>query len=147
METKVKKSEMTVQQLEQEVLAYLNKTAKHLFVTEDKMFFKVIPVRINDKWYYTSIRFNGVKCYINITDVSKMIAWHHEHVKRVIKDSLFPLNYDKKTSIPNFRLMREKTLEIVKYLTANYTGSNDSVVKEGITKILEGISLQEKTQE
>lgn len=147
METKVKKSEMSVQQLEQEVLAYLNKTAKHLFITEDKMFFKVIPVSINDKWYYASIRFNGEKCIVNITDVSKMIAWHHEHVKRVIKDSLFPLNYDKKTSIPNFRLMREKTLEIVKYLQANYVGTNDVTVKNGITKILEGITFQVKTQE
>lgn len=147
METIVTKTEKTVQDIEQEVLAYLNKTAKHLFVTEDKMFFKVIPFKVDDAWYYAVIRFNGEKCNMYINSVKRQIEWHGKYTKKCIKDELFPQHSDKKTSITNFKLMREKTFEIVKYLTANYTGTLCETQKKDIFEILKDVKFVEKTQE
>ena len=146
METKTK-AQKTVQEVGQEVLAYLNKTAKHLFITEDKSFFKVIPVRVNEKWYYVTIRFNGETCNMYVGDVAKKIEYHHECARRSIKDDLFPINYDKKISIPNFKLMREKTLEIVKLFQAHYIGNNDATMKMHMTQILADVKYTPKAQE
>ena len=140
METTVIKSQKTAQEIELEVLAYLNKTAKHLFITEDKYFFKVIPVKVKDKWYYITMKFNGAKSYTSISDIGKKIEWYGPNTKKVIKDDLFD---GKKTSIPNFKLMKEKTVEIIKYVQSEYDGTNHDRVREGIGKILDGITPKE----
>jgi hypothetical protein len=138
METTVK---IDTQVIEQQVLAYLHKTAKHLFISEDsKMFFKVIPINVNGEWYYVTIKFNGDKCYTSINSVKKRIEWNDSKTKRVIQQDLFPQHYDKNTSIPNFKAMRGKTFEIIKYVQTNFNGKNEDEIKQGIGKILEGMT-------
>jgi len=139
METTVIKNQKTVQEIEQEVLAYLNKTAKHLFLTEDKYFFKVMPIKVNDNWYNVIIKFNGDKCFIQINSVKRGIDYYNTNAKNVIKNELFPQHLAPKSTIKNFKLMKEKMVEVIKLIQTKYTG-DDMTIKNGISEILKGVS-------
>ena len=125
------------------MLNYLMKTSKHLFITENKRFYKVLVTKVdNDKWVIVSIKFNGEDFYLNIkelevNDVDNDLA--------LMKYGLFPQS-SKMKSIKKIRLLTEKFYEIIKEVRKNYNGTriNNDMIKNNIKNMLKDISYIEK---
>lgn len=105
--------------IEQEVLAYLHKTSKHLFITETgEAFYKVLPYRKDDEWYYVAIMTDGHETTIWGNKLDYYIDRYGKNAKNVISSSLFPEHYfSKMKAIPNFKEMKEKMYQVHKDLS------------------------------
>ena len=98
---------------------YVNKTAKHLFLDNNKRLFKVIPFKYNDKNMVASIRFDEKYFRMKVEEVE---ADSTESLFDM-KTTFFPQWYKSK-SIKNFKLIKEITNTITEYLENEYDGSN-----------------------
>jgi hypothetical protein len=155
MKTEVKNVEKS-QLVGQELLKYFNNTSKHLFITDDNRFYKVLPIKVENNWYVCKIYFDGELCQ---TSIYKLNDLSYE-VKRLMnkgmytsaakvavhewKMDLFPKSiYDgygyKRTSIKNFKLMKEKMFEVIKCVQKNLIENGEQHTKEEIMKILKDI--------
>jgi len=95
------------QQMEQEIVAYLNQTSKHLFIDKNGYLFKIILFRNNDKWYYATVKFNSTDINISIKEALSDITYkvYGNSSLQAIKSTLFPKGHGMK-SIPNFKASR-----------------------------------------
>jgi hypothetical protein len=138
METQVKENVML-----QKVEDYLESVSEHLFVTENEKFFKAFPIKIKDKLFCIKLEFDGLNSnYTRIYDINGYVEGYKSNSKHVISKMLFPQHYDKKISIPNFKVMREKMEEIKKFVEENFDGTNKQSVETAIQKMLVGIELK-----
>lgn len=149
MKTEVKNTEINAQVVGQKLLKYFNDTSKHLFINKSGYFYKVLPVKVETNWYVITILFNGEKTY---TKILKMNDFGYD-VKRLIdegkydsaakseihnhKMNLFPKS--EFTSIPNFKLMREKMLEVIKCVQKSLNEDGLTKTKDKIGEILTDI--------
>lgn len=121
---------------------YVNKCASHLWVDDNKRFFKIIPFRVEGKLKVANITFgNGYfKMKIDNTTEARssqsLFYW---------KTDYFP-QWTKKTSTPNFKRMRELTFIIRDILQNDYKTSDDlKMVEEKVKKLLENEKFLEKS--
>jgi hypothetical protein len=142
METQVKeKTEVNTKKVED----YLRTVSKHLFLTENKRFFKAFPMEVNDKLYCIRLEFDGREAnYVSIMDVDYYINAYGNIAKCVIGDIMFPPHINRRASIPNFKAMREKVEEIQKIIAENFNGTNRQEIEKEIKKVLIGLSIKEK---
>jgi hypothetical protein len=164
METQEKNTETlaisAINIVEKSILDYCKKTNKHLFLKDNKVFYKVLTVNINSDYYALSITFNGDFCKteiyrINNTDFDYSIKnliniGKFESAAKVavhdLKNKYFFADYDgKKVSIKNFKLMKEKMKEVTKFVQDNLlkdnstwfrSSNNMKGIQEGISGIL-----------
>lgn len=142
METQVKeKVDVNLQKVED----YLRTVSKHLFLTENKRFFKAFPIQVNDKFYCFKLEFDGKDAnYVSIIDVDYYINSYGNNAKCVIGDMMFPPHINKRTSIVNFKAMREKIEEIQKIIAEKFNGTNRQEIEKEIKKVLVGLTVKEK---
>lgn len=142
METRVKKEKVVKTQTnEQKVLNYLNKTSRHLFINDKGEFYKVMPIKVKDKWYAVALTFNGTTVTTMYIDIQKYIGWYDNNVLSIIKHELF-YGFSGK-AIRNFKLMKEKMLEVNKYLVNNYGTEITVIINKKLTEILNGLTPKE----
>ncbi len=124
METKSK------QQIEAEVSAYLDKTSKHLFVTESGYFYKILSFTKNDKKYYATIMLHKSQVQINVQEIvtDNQYKWYGNNTVNIIKHSLFP-DYYKTKSIPFFKKMKGLMKEIEVEISIDNTKNKDLMEK------------------
>jgi hypothetical protein len=113
---------------------YVNKCALHLWVDDNKRFFKIIPFKVNGETKVASITFGNDYFRMKIDNSTEarssqtLFFW---------KDDYFP-QWTKKTSIPNFKRMRELTAMVKDILEKEYKSSEDlKKVEEKVKKLLE----------
>lgn len=135
VEKKDKKNE--AQMMEQKILNYLTKCSKHLFLDNNGYFYKVFLVKVKDKWYGVSLRFNGNDTKIKLFNISNYIKWYGNNSKKMLKNELF--QYFDGRSIKKFKLMKEMMLEVNKFIINNYGKLSDSKFKEDLSKLLKGV--------
>jgi hypothetical protein len=129
----------TKTQMEQEILGYLQKTSKHLFINDKGLLMKVITFKRNDEWHYATLRFNETTAYVSIRKVLSDADYQYygNNSKQIVKANLFS---DKNLkSIPNFKAARKLTEEITKLLT---DGKSEKEITEYITESLKTLTLQ-----
>ena len=90
--------------METKILNYLNKASKHLFLTENNKFFKVMPVKFGDKLHAVTIFFGEGKPDVYVIDVDKYISWYGGNALNVMQNRLF--NGDG-NAIKHFKAVRE----------------------------------------
>ena len=138
METTVEKIEMTI---DQDVLDYVNKCSKHLFITEiSKRFFHTRFVDTKYGKRILVLEFDGVKTpYIKLLNPARQ--W-----KQDFKRNQFPLHMvDKKTSIKFFKSMKELITEVEQVVYDNFNVKDEWFYKKGdkffdlIAKELDGM--------
>lgn len=88
----------TQEQKQQEAKAYIAKSAQHLFVINEKTFYKVISFTRDGQLHYATITIAGENVSINVINTNRY-KWE-------FKQNLFP-QYVKTKSIPYFKAMRE----------------------------------------
>lgn len=144
METQVKeKTDINVNL--KKVEDYLRTVSKHLFLTENKRFFKAFSIKVNDKLYCISLEFDGKDAnYVSIIDVDYYINSYGNNAKCVIGDMMFPPHINKRASIPNFKAMKEKVEEIQKIVAEKFNGTNRQEIEKEIKKVLIGLTVKEK---
>jgi hypothetical protein len=120
---------------------YVNTTSRHLFMDENNRFFKVVPFKHGDKNMVASIRFNEKYFWVTISEVEAKSTQSLAYMKY----GFFP-QWDKTRTIPNFKLMREKSAEIKEILEKEYDGSAEktSEIKESIKNITKDVIFLEK---
>lgn len=120
---------------------YVNTTAKHLFIDENNRFFKVIPFKHGEKNMVASIRFNDKYFWVSINEV---VAKSTQSLF-ALKKSFFP-QWSETKSIPNFKLMKEKSSEIKEILENEYDGTAEKTneIKEKIKTLVKDIKFLEK---
>ena len=138
--------EKTVEVNLQKIENYLNKLSGHVYLTEREKFFKVFPVNFKEKLCYATLEFDGVNCYFRISGVDVCINNYGNSSKSVLSNVLFPQHFDKRISIPNFKLMREKILEVEKLVAEKFDGKNDREIQKEIEVILAGLTVKKKEE-
>lgn len=88
----------TQEQKQQEAKAYIAKSAQHLFVINEKTFYKVISFTRDNQVHYAKLIIAGENVSIDVINTNRY-KWE-------FKASLFP-QYVKTKSIPYFKAMRE----------------------------------------
>lgn len=88
----------TQEQKIQEAKAYIANSAQHLFLMNDKIYFKIIPITKDGKLEYITLTINGDNVSINVINTNRY-KWE-------LKQHLFP-QYVKTKSIPYFKAMKE----------------------------------------
>lgn len=143
METQVKEkgNEVNLEKIEK----YFETVSKHLFLTEKGKFFKAFSVKVKDKLYYVALEFNGVDSNnVHISDVDYYVKNYGNCAKNVISDIIFPQHYNQRTSIPNFKAMKEKVAEIKKFIEENFNGENNREIEKEINKMLIGLTVKKE---
>jgi len=127
----------TKQQIETEVSNYLNKTSKHLFVTESGYYYKIITFKRNEKEYYATLLFNNDNFQINDQEIvsDNYYNYYGNNTTNMIKHMLFP-EYYKTKSIPFFKKMKNLIKEIEQEITSDNT-TNKALIDKFKTKIVE----------
>lgn len=88
----------TQEQKAQEAKAYIAKSAQHLFIMNEKTYYKIIPFTRDGQLHYATLTIAGENVSINVINTNRY-KWE-------FKASLFP-QYVKTKSIPYFKAMRE----------------------------------------
>ena len=88
----------TLEQKNSEAKAYIAKSAQHLFVINEKTFYKVISFTRDNQLHYATLTIAGENVSINVINTNRY-KWE-------FKQNLFP-QYVKTKSIPYFKAMRE----------------------------------------
>ena len=164
METQVKEkgNEVNLEKIEK----YFETVSKHLFMsdldnvvdvkgiamgnkvlncTDKGKFFKAFSVKIKDKLYYVTMRFDGINPgSIYIGDINWYVNVYKNCAKNVISDIIFPKHYNQRTSIPNFKAMKEKVAEIKKFIEENFNGENNREIEKEIDKMLIGLTVKKE---
>lgn len=98
----------TKQQIETQVKNYLEKTSRHLFVTESGYLYKIVPLYKDNKTYYATIMVGNGQLLINVKEAvtDSQYTWYGNNTAHVIKRNVFP-EYYKAKSIPYFKRMRD----------------------------------------
>jgi hypothetical protein len=104
----------TQEQKAQEAKAYIAKSAQHLFIMNEKTYYKIIPFTRDGQLHYATLTIAGENVSINVINTNRY-KWE-------FKASLFP-QYVKTKSIPYFKAMRElvSMIEVEISLTDNKT--------------------------
>jgi len=127
------------QDFEQNVVTYLTKTAKHLFITEKGEFFKVLPFENNNETYALVMEFNGETSWGKVLSVKQYVRWYDVNAKSCLKQEIF--GNTKVKSIKNFKAMKELMSEMIEHLKiydmTNINVSND--IRDNIGIILKGM--------
>lgn len=135
------KTEVNLQKIEN----YLETTSEHLFLTENGRFFKAFPIKVKDSLYCVSLEFDGLESnYVRIIDVNYFVNNYGNDSKFVLSKTLFPQHLDKRSSIPNFKAMRELTEKIKKCIEETFDGTNRQVVEKEIAKMLVGMEVKKE---
>jgi len=123
-----------IEKITKETLAYFEKTSKHLFITEGKSLYKILPFQVDGKNYIViiTINKNGVTARVQTLN----FEYFGPSTLHNMKAYLFPV-YDKRMSIPNFKKMRELTALIEKELTT----ADQKVLEPKIKEILQGLEF------
>jgi len=131
----------------QKVEKYLESVSKHLFLTEDGKFIKAFPMKIKDKLYCVTLEFDGVESNIvRISNVDYYIKNYGNNAKNVISNILFPPHGKNRTSISNFKAMKEKVKEVKKMIEEKLDENNRSVVTKEVEKTLVGLTVKKKEE-
>lgn len=103
METLTTKKLKTQEEVETQVLAYINKTSQHLFANEKGDLMKILPFKSNGKWYYAKVTFGNTP-QVEIQEVVSKAAYelYGNGLLAVIKANIFHPSV-KWHSIPNFK--------------------------------------------
>ena len=121
----------TQEQKLSEAKAYIAKSAQHLFVMNEKTYYKIIPFTRDGQLHYATISITGnSNVSINVINASRY-KWE-------LKQMLFP-QYVKTKSIPYFKAMRELVDMIEKEV--NLTDN-----KELVQKVKNRLVAQQITQ-
>ena len=88
----------TQEQKNQEAKAYIAKSAQHLFLMNDRIYFKIVPFNVDGALHYASLKIDGENVSINVINTNRY-KWE-------FKQHLFP-QYVKTKSIPFFKAMKE----------------------------------------
>jgi hypothetical protein len=121
----------TQEQKLSEAKAYIAKSAQHLFVMNEKTYYKIIPFTRDGQLHYATISITGnSNVSINVINASRY-KWE-------LKQMLFP-QYVKTKSIPYFKAMRELVDMIEKEI--NLTDN-----KELVQKVKNRLVAQQITQ-
>ena len=121
---------------------YVNKTSKHLFVDgNNNRFLKVIPFKHGEKNMVASIKFDENYFWVTISEVKATST----QSLFFLKTSFFP-QWTYAKSIPNFKIMREKSAEIKEILESEYDGTSEKTneIKEKIKNIVKDVKFLEK---
>ncbi len=121
----------TTEQIKSEVVSYLNKTAKHLFVKENGEFYNVIVEGDN------FILINGDK--VTVYNVNDYVTWYGVNAKNTIKHILF-LNRKLK-SIKNFKVMRDKVSSIKEAVAGK---TDKAEITKIVTQLVTGIVIEDR---
>ncbi len=130
------------QEIEQEILAYLQKTSKHLFTDKDNNLFKVLTFKSGEKWYYATIKFNTAEPVVTIREVLSDMEYQYygNNAPSLVKRNLFPQDH-KRISLPNFKKARKLTAE-VQALLDTYNDSNKDLIKGQIKALISSTVLE-----
>ncbi len=121
----------TQEQKLSEAKAYIAKSAQHLFVMNEKTYYKIIPFTRDGQLHYATLSITGnSNVSINVINANRY-KWE-------LKQMLFP-QYVKTKSIPYFKAMRELVDMIEKEI--NLTDN-----KELIQKVKNRLVAQQITQ-
>lgn len=121
----------TQEQKLSEAKAYIAKSAQHLFVMNEKTYYKIIPFTRDGQLHYATLSITGnSNVSINVINASRY-KWE-------LKQMLFP-QYVKTKSIPYFKAMRELVDMIEKEI--NLTDN-----KELVQKVKNRLVAQQITQ-
>lgn len=121
----------TQEQKLSEAKAYIAKSAQHLFVMNEKTYYKIIPFTRDGQLHYATLSITGnSNVSINVINTSRY-KWE-------LKQMLFP-QYVKTKSIPYFKAMRELVDMIEKEI--NLTDN-----KELVQKVKNRLVAQQITQ-
>jgi hypothetical protein len=121
----------TQEQKLSEAKAYIAKSAQHLFVMNEKTYYKIIPFTRDGQLHYATLSITGnSNVSINVINASRY-KWE-------LKQYLFP-QYVKTKSIPYFKAMRELVDMVEKEI--NLTDN-----KELVQKIKNRVIAQQITQ-
>ena len=113
----------TLEQKNSEAKAYIAKSAQHLFVINEKTFYKVISFTRDGQLHYATLVIAGENVSINVINTNRY-KWE-------FKQNLFP-QYVKTKSIPYFKAMRE----LVTLIEAEISLTDNKVLIEKIkTKV------------
>jgi hypothetical protein len=99
-------------EVEQQISTYLDKTSKHLFMTPDGYYLKVIPFTSNGKNYFAKILFGAHKePLVTITPQLSDVRWksYGAGSYQSIKTNIFGGSIIHK-SVPNFKAMKRLML-------------------------------------
>ena len=109
----------TLEQKNLEAKAYIAKTAQHLFIMNEKTFYKIIPFTRDGQLHYATLSVTGnSNVSINVINTNRY-KWE-------FKQHLFP-QYVKTKSIPYFKAMRELVEMVEKEISL--TDNKDLVLK------------------
>ncbi len=121
----------TQEQKLSEAKAYIAKSAQHLFVMNEKTYYKIIPFTRDGQLHYATLSITGnSNVSINVINASRY-KWE-------LKQMLFP-QYVKTKSIPYFKAMRELVDMVEKEI--NLTDN-----KELVQKVKNRVVAQQITQ-
>lgn len=109
----------TQEQKNLEAKAYIAKSAQHLFVMNEKTYYKIIPFTRDGQLHYATLSITGnSNVSINVVNTNRY-KWE-------FKQFLFP-QYVKTKSIPYFKAMRELVEMVEKEISL--TDNKDLVLK------------------
>ena len=109
----------SLEQKNLEAKAYIAKSAQHLFVINEKTFYKIIPFTRDGQLHYAKLSITGnSNVSIDVINTNRY-KWE-------FKQHLFP-QYVKTKSIPYFKAMRELVEMVEKEI--NLTDNKDLVLK------------------
>lgn len=109
----------TQEQKAQEAKAYIAKTAQHLFLINEKTYYKIIPFTRDGELHYATLSVTGnSNVSINVINTNRY-KWE-------FKQHLFP-QYVKTKSIPYFKAMRELVELVEKEISL--TDNKDLILK------------------
>lgn len=123
----------TQEQKIKEAKAYIAKSAQHLFVINDKTFYKIIPFTRDGQLHYATLTIAGDNVSINVVNTNKY-KWE-------FKQSLFP-QYVKTKSIPYFKAMRELVNMVEAEISISDTRIHDNkILSEKIKTKIKSLAL------
>lgn len=115
----------TQEQKIKEAKAYIAKSAQHLFVINEKTFYKIIPFTRDGELHYATLTIAGENVNIRVVNTNGY-KWNLKH-------SLFP-QYVKTSSIPYFKAMRNLVESIESELSLT---DNKNLVEKIKSKVKE----------
>lgn len=133
----------TKQEIDTQVVQYLNKAKLHLYVTEKGYLYKILPMEKDGKMYITTIMIGKDNVMINTSEaVSEyMYQTNGNGTANVVKKGLFP-DYYKTKSIPNFKRMKNLIEEITGEINLN--NLNKDLIEKIKLKVVELELFKEK---
>jgi hypothetical protein len=122
------------QELMNKTTAYLNKTSKHLFTTNNGQYYTVQTLVHDGKLYYVTILMgNTTKIYVS--SVENTLSYYEDNGLNVLQNRLFA-PYMKAKSIPYFKKMRLAIAELMRDISID-NKANDKLALELSNKLVD----------